>query len=92
MHSVCPFLPLKLSNCFGGPITFRGLGPFSEGRALFRGWAPGQSPPPEGIVSLFKSHFNKPVELHWTAFREVTQEIGNNLVFAFNAIYRSLVG
>ena len=35
---------------------------------------------------------NKPVELQWTAFREVTQDIGNNLVFAFNAVYRILVG
>ena len=35
---------------------------------------------------------NKPVELQWTAFREVTQDIGNSLVFAFNAVYRILVG
>ena len=35
---------------------------------------------------------NKPIELQWTAFREVIQEIGNNLVFAINAVYRSLVG
>ena len=45
-----------------------------------------------GKAVIEKDKLNKPVELQWTAFRQVTKKIGNNLVFAFYAVYRSLVG
>ena len=41
---------------------------------------------------VIKTKRNIPVELRCTALRDVTHEIRNNLVFAFHAVYRSLVG